>query len=53
VRHGRVRADDFGNDGDDPSRCVADAEEAALALGEDVEPDGVAVEPGHEPLELA
>ena len=38
---------------DHPCRRVADAEQAALALGEDLEADRVAVEPRRQPLELA
>ena len=47
-RHGSV-----GRGGDDPRRRVPDAEQAALALGDDLEPDRVPVDPRPLPLELA
>src|SRR5262249_45099375 len=39
--------------GDHPRRRVTDAEQAPLALGEDLEPNRRLVDPGLQPLELA
>src|SRR6266542_2171263 len=52
-RLARAVAGRIGSRCDDPRRRIADAEQAALALGDDFEANRGLVDPGPQPLELA